>query len=155
MGALLTTFPIAQSIKQASYQQAMFRWGLVFSVIGILAAQGLRRPSAIGPNPASDRGSLRTAPATSCRPSQMLRTPTFWLMFMMMTMMSTAGLMVTSQMAAFTRDFGMAGALQGIGSVLGGPVAAQVHDASGTWMPVLAMIIAMNFATAFLAGVAL
>ena len=41
----------------------------------------------------------------------MLRTPIFWLMFVMMTMMSTAGLMVTSQMAAFTRDFGMANAI--------------------------------------------
>src|ERR1700754_5100640 len=39
---------------------------------------------------------------------QMLRTPLFWLMFMMMTMMSTSGLMVTSQMAAFSRDFGVA-----------------------------------------------
>src|SRR5262249_32746976 len=44
-------------------------------------------------------------------PMQMLRTPVFWLMFAMMTMMSTTGLMVTSQMAAFTRDFGMAGVL--------------------------------------------
>src|SRR6187455_319434 len=30
MGALLTTFPIAASMKEASYQQALFRWGLVF-----------------------------------------------------------------------------------------------------------------------------
>ena len=188
----------------------------------------------------------------------MLRTPIFWLMFGMMTMMSTAGLMVTSQMAAFTRDFGMANAVvfglpllplalsvdrvmngvtrpffgwlsdrigrentmviafslegtamtlwlltrshpalfvimsgvvlfgwgeifslfpstltdtygtkyattnygflymaQGIGSVLGGPVAALLHDAYGSWMPVFAIIIVMNFATALLAGVAL
>src|SRR6202020_1220740 len=35
-------------------------------------------------------------------------TPIFWLMFLMMTMMSTSGLMVISQMVAFTRDFGMA-----------------------------------------------
>ena len=34
----------------------------------------------------------------------MLGTPIFWLMFAMMTMMSTTGLMVTSQMGAFTRD---------------------------------------------------
>jgi MFS family permease len=39
----------------------------------------------------------------------MLRTPLFWLMFVMMSMMATSGLMVTSQMAIFTRDFGMAG----------------------------------------------
>src|SRR5256885_7097494 len=45
MGALLTTFPIAASINVASYQQALFRWGLVFSAVGVLAAQGLRRPA--------------------------------------------------------------------------------------------------------------
>jgi len=39
--------------------------------------------------------------------------------------------------------------------VLGGPVAALVHDAYGSWMPVFAIIIAMNFATALLAGVVL
>jgi OFA family oxalate/formate antiporter-like MFS transporter len=258
MGALITTFPIAESMKDGSYQQAMFRWGLVFSAVGILAAQGLRRPAASEGSLAGYRGGLRSAQPVNYRPTQMLRTPIFWLMFVMMTMMSTAGLMVTSQMAAFTRDFGMAGALvfglpllplalsldrimngvtrpffgwlsdrigrentmviaftlegvamtlwlftrsspiafvllsglvlfawgeifslfpstltdtygakfattnygflymaQGIGSVLGGPVAAQVHDAFGSWMPVFAIIIAMNFATALLAGVAL
>jgi hypothetical protein len=34
-------------------------------------------------------------------------------------------------------------------------VAALVHDGYGTWMPVFGIIIAMNFATAFLAGVVL
>jgi OFA family oxalate/formate antiporter-like MFS transporter len=256
MGALLTTFPIAESMKEASYQQALFRWGLVFMTVGILAAQGLRRP----PELRTVRGESRipNPESRNYRPAEMLRTPIFWLMFIMMTMMSTAGLMVTSQMAAFTRDFGMANAIvfglpllplalsldritngltrpffgwlsdrigrentmviaftlegvamtlwlftrsnpaafvlmsgvvlfawgeifslfpstltdtygakhattnygflymaQGIGSVLGGPVAALVHDASGSWMPVFAIIIAMNFATALLAGVAL
>jgi MFS family permease len=41
------------------------------------------------------------------RPSEMLKTPLFWLMFVMMTMMSTSGLMVTSQMASFAADFGV------------------------------------------------
>ncbi|MGC4049050.1 MAG: hypothetical protein QM757_05990 [Paludibaculum sp.] len=41
-------------------------------------------------------------------PLQMLGNPIFSLMFVMMTMMSTSGLMVISQMAAFTRDFGIA-----------------------------------------------
>jgi OFA family oxalate/formate antiporter-like MFS transporter len=38
----------------------------------------------------------------------MLRTPLFWLLFAMMTMMSTGGLMVISQFSAFARDFGVA-----------------------------------------------
>ena len=50
MGALLTTFPIAASMKEASYQQALFRWGLVFIAVGILAAQGLRPARRADPN---------------------------------------------------------------------------------------------------------
>ena len=41
----------------------------------------------------------------------MVKNPIFWLMFVMMTMMSTSGLMVTSQLAAFAKD-------AGIGSVM-------------------------------------
>ena len=37
----------------------------------------------------------------------MLRTNVFWLMFVMMTMMSTGGLMVISQFARFAQDFGV------------------------------------------------
>jgi len=273
MGALLTTFPIAELLKESGYQQALVRYGWIFVAVGVLAAQGLRaaNPKFQIPNPKSQSGSRFPAPgsrhtrgadlsrsANDFRPTEMLRTPIFWLMFVMMTMMSTAGLMVTSQMAAFTRDFGMANAVvfglpllplalsvdrvmngvtrpffgwlsdrigrentmviafslegtamtlwlltrshpalfvimsgvvlfgwgeifslfpstltdtygtkyattnygflymaQGIGSVLGGPVAALLHDAYGSWMPVFAIIIVMNFATALLAGLML
>lgn len=260
MGALLTTFPVSAMLKDAGYQQALVRFGLIFIAVGVLAAQGLRRPTPDTQLPTPKASTLHHTVGTSANytPTQMLRTPIFWLMFVMMTMMSTAGLMVTSQMAAFTRDFGMAEALvfglpllplalsldritngltrpffgwlsdrigrettmviafaleggamtlwlftrshpvafvlmsgvvlfgwgeifslfpstltdtygtrhattnygflymaQGIGSVLGGPVAALVHDAHGSWMPVFAIIIAMNFATALLAGLVL
>ena len=259
MGAILTTFPISGTLKDAGYEQALARYGLVFMVVGVVAAQGLRAPIQ-KPQPASlDALKARAShPSASFTPRQMLQTPIFWLMFVMMTMMSTAGLMVTSQIAAFTRDFGMANALvfglpllplalsvdritngltrpffgwlsdqigrehtmviaftlegtamiawlftrsnpaifvvmsgvvlfgwgeifslfpstltdtygaghattnygflyiaQGVGSVLGGPVAALMHDAFRSWMPVFTIIISMNFATALLAGLAL
>ena len=118
MGALLTTFPIAELLKEASYQQALCASGLIFIAVGVIAAQGLRRRKSQAPNrqirQAPDRESANRPESTELpagRPAEMLRTPIFWLMFVMMTMMSTAGLMVTSQMAAFTRDFGMANAL--------------------------------------------
>jgi OFA family oxalate/formate antiporter-like MFS transporter len=258
-GAVLTTFPIAQAIHAVSYQHALLRFGLAFGVIGLAAAQGLRRPDAAGP--AFDSGRTRRRQPESVRsfaPGEMLRTPIFWLMFLMMTMMSTSGLMVISQMGAFTKDFGMAAILvfglpvlplalsldrvtngltrpffgwvsdrvgrentmvlafslegvamivwlltrtspvvfvlmsgivffgwgeifslfpstltdtygarhatsnygflyiaQGVGSVLGGPVAALLHEATGSWIPVFEAIIAMNFATAILAQFAL
>ena len=253
MGALLTTFPVAELLKDEGYQAALVLYGWIFAVVGVIAAQGLRSA-----NQAPRKGAPYKREGHGYRPAEMLRTPIFWLMFVMMTMMSTAGLMVTSQMAAFTRDFGIANAVvfglpllplalsidritngltrpffgwlsdqigrentmviaftlegaamtlwlftrshpalfvvmsgivlfgwgeifslfpstltdtygtrhattnygflymaQGVGSVLGGPVAAVLHDAYGSWMPVFGIIIAMNFATAFLAGVVL
>jgi MFS transporter, OFA family, oxalate/formate antiporter len=256
MGAILTTFPISSTLKDTGYEQALARYGLIFIVVGVIAAQGLRAPAVNSKSAAGKPGAENSG--SNYRPLEMLRTPIFWLMFIMMTMMSTAGLMVTSQIAAFTRDFGMANALvfglpllplalsidrvtngltrpffgwlsdqigrentmviafalegtamtgwlftrsnpavfvvmsgvvlfgwgeifslfpstltdtygtrhattnygflymaQGVGSVLGGPVAALVHDAFRSWMPVFAIIIVMNFATALLAGLAL
>jgi OFA family oxalate/formate antiporter-like MFS transporter len=40
---------------------------------------------------------------------------------------------------------------QGIGSVLGGPVAALIHDTAGSWLPVFGLIISMDALTAILA----
>ncbi|WP_408488947.1 oxalate/formate MFS antiporter [Paraburkholderia sediminicola] len=105
MGAIVTTFPISASLATHGVESTLWLYGIIFAVVGLLASQGLRVP------PAADSiGSAvsRTAVATrDYRPSEMLRTPLFWLMFVMMTMMSTSGLMVTSQMASFATDFGV------------------------------------------------
>ena len=50
-----------------------------------------------------------------------------------------------------TANYGCLYMAQGVGSVLGGPVAALLHDSTGSWLPVFAVIIAMDFATAGLA----
>ncbi len=50
-----------------------------------------------------------------------------------------------------TTNYGFLYMAQGIGSVLGGPVAAMIYVASGSWMPVFALIIAMDVITALLA----
>ncbi len=258
IGALLTTFPIAAVLRESTYQDALTRFGLVFGAVGLLAAQGLRRPDAAWlmawNQKARAAGGATAGPPIDVAPSEMLGTRIFWLMFLMMTMMSTTGLMVISQMGAITRDFGMADTMvfgmavlplalsldritngatrpffgyisdrfgrentmliafalegvamtlwlltrespvlfvllsgvvffgwgeifslfpstltdtfgtkhatanygclymaQGVGSVLGGPVAAMLHEATGSWIPVFAVIITMDFATAALA----
>ena len=40
---------------------------------------------------------------------------------------------------------------QGVGSLLGGPVAALIHDAAGSWVPVFGIAIALDLITAALA----
>ncbi len=251
MGALMTTFPIDNMIKSSGYAQTLVTFGLILGAIGVAAALGLRTPttSDVLPPPVD---TIATGKDTS--PKEMLKTPVFWLMFAMMTMMSTGGLMVTSNFANFAREFGVADIIlfgvaalplaltvdrilngftrpffgwvsdrigrentmgiafileaiailllllfrdnayafvllsglvffgwgeifslfpstltdtfgtkqattnygflymsQGIGSVLGGPVAAMIHDSAGSWIPVFVIVIVADVVTGLLA----
>src|ERR1700722_19839020 len=106
-GAIATTFPIDAMLKSAGYQHTLVVFGIVLGLVGAAAALAMRPPNG---------GDVLPAPAIShvgrdVSPRQMLRTPVFWLLFAMMTMMSTGGLMIISQFAAFSRDFGVANVL--------------------------------------------
>jgi MFS transporter, OFA family, oxalate/formate antiporter len=107
IGAIITTYPIASAISGVGYQQTLISFGVIFGVVGLLAAQGMRRP----PETPSRTSGPPTLPGMGVGPSTMLLSPIFWVMFLMMTMMSTSGLMVISQMAAFAKDFGVANAM--------------------------------------------
>jgi MFS transporter, OFA family, oxalate/formate antiporter len=247
LGALFTTIPINAMIVSSGHGSALVVFGLILGGIGMIAALFLRNPK-----PTETAGP--PLPATGTNPREMLRSPIFWLMFLMMTMMSTGGLMVTSQFAAFAGDFGVADTIvlgfaaiplaltfdrlangfcrpffgwvsdrigrentmglafgleacavalmlvfrenavlfvllsglvffgwgeifslfpstltdtfgekhattnygflymaQGIGSILGGPLAAQLRKTSGSWLPVFGLVIVMDIATALLA----
>jgi OFA family oxalate/formate antiporter-like MFS transporter len=253
-GAILTTFPIDSMLKSAGYQHTLVVFGFVLGIVGALAALAMRMPRAEEKLPTP---SVMSA-AKDLAPKEMLRTPVFWLMFIMMTMMSTGGLMIISQFAAFSRDFGVTKVMvfglaalpfaltfdritngltrpffgwvsdrigrentmaiaflleaaavsamvllrdntllfvllsgvvffgwgeifslfpstltdtfgtkfsttnygflymaQGVGSVLGGPLAALLHDKTGSWLPVFAIIITMDVLTGILALIAL
>ncbi|ANN71775.1 oxalate/formate MFS antiporter [Bordetella bronchialis] len=104
MGAILTTFPIANALASAGLETTLWQFGALFAVIGVIAAQGLRSPA----EPEAAASAAATGGPAGLAPREMLKQPLFWLMFAMMTMMSTSGLMVTSQMASFARDFGVA-----------------------------------------------
>jgi oxalate/formate antiporter len=102
-GAILTTFPIDAMMKASGYQHTLIVFGAIFAVVGLVAALFLREPETLGAAP----DTLETAAATGYSPAQMLRTPVFWLMFIMMSMMSTGGLMVITQFKAFAKSFGI------------------------------------------------
>jgi OFA family oxalate/formate antiporter-like MFS transporter len=54
-----------------------------------------------------------------------------------------------------TTNYGFLYIAQGVGSVLGGPVAAYIHDWTGSWLPVFGSIITLDVLTAILALTAL
>ena len=103
-GALLTTFPIDTMIKTSGASQTLLTFGLILGGIGTVAALLLRVPSTTEVRSGTE---LKTGAA----PNVMLRSPIFWLMFVMMTMMSTGGLMVVSNFKSFATDFGLGKAL--------------------------------------------
>jgi OFA family oxalate/formate antiporter-like MFS transporter len=107
MGAMLTTFPISSMLASSGAPMTLIVFGVILGSVGVLAALGLHEPRA----GEARAPAARRAQAEDVPPVKMLKTPIFWLMFVMMTMMSTGGLMVTSNFANFARDFGVADVL--------------------------------------------
>ena len=111
-GAIFTSFPIDSMIRSAGYAHTLVVWGIIQGVIGIIAAQGLRvppdswQPAGFTPATATTMQSKH-----SSTPGQMLQSPTFWLLFLMMSMMSTSGLMVVSNVGPFAKEYNVADAL--------------------------------------------
>src|SRR6185437_3112565 len=111
-GAIFTSFPIDSMIKSAGYAHTLIVWGIIQGAIGIIAAQGLRLP----PESWLPAGYVPAAASTmqsrrSYTPAEILRSPVFWLLFLMMSMMSTSGLMVVSNVGPFAKEFNVANVL--------------------------------------------
>jgi OFA family oxalate/formate antiporter-like MFS transporter len=107
-GAFFTSFPIDSMIKSSGYAQTFILWGVIQGIIGIIAAQWLKTPpddyqvSAAAPTAAVAQAHR------SYSPREMLKSPVFYLLFLMMSMMSTSGLMVVFNVGPFAKDFGVA-----------------------------------------------
>src|SRR6476659_8211173 len=111
-GAIFTSFPIDSMIKSSGYAHTLVVWGIIQGVIGIVAAQWLRVPPE-GWQPAGY--TVATASTAQSRrsytPQEMLKSPVFYLLFIMMSLMSTSGLMVTSNVGPFANEYHVAQAM--------------------------------------------
>src|SRR3984957_5059695 len=112
-GAFFTSFPIDSMIKSSGYAYTLVVWGCVQAVIGVLAAQWLHTPpeSYAVPSAAQATPVAAQQAGRSFTPQEMLRSPIFYLLFVMMSMMSTSGLMVVFNVGPFAKDFGVANAM--------------------------------------------
>jgi len=109
-GAIFTSFPVDSMIKSSGYAHTLIVWGIIQGVIGILAAQWLRVPpeNYHVPDTASTATIAAEQTKRSYTPAEMLRNPIFWLLFVMMSMMSTSGLMVVFNVGPFANDYKVA-----------------------------------------------
>jgi oxalate/formate antiporter len=111
-GAFFTSFPIDSMIKGSGYAHTLIVWGVIQGVIGIAAAQWLRvPPEGWAPEGYTPATASTVQARRSFTPAEMLRSPVFWLLFFMMSLMSTSGLMVTSNVGPFANEYHVAQAM--------------------------------------------
>ena len=109
-GAFFTSFPIDSMIKSSGYERTLLVWGIIQAAIGVAAALGLRVPPE-GYRPEgfdAETVQLEMQSRRSYSPKEMLQNPIFYLLFIMMAMMSTSGLMVVSNVGPFANEYKVA-----------------------------------------------
>jgi OFA family oxalate/formate antiporter-like MFS transporter len=105
-GAALTVVPIAHMIAANGYQSAFFSFGIGQGLIVIVLAFFLRKPSQVMPVARKKLNLPQTR--FDFTPSQVLRTPVFWVMYLVFVMVAAGGLMVAAQIAPIAHDFKIA-----------------------------------------------
>jgi MFS transporter, OFA family, oxalate/formate antiporter len=104
-GAAATVVPIREVILSHGYQSAFLWFGLVQGGVILVASQFLRAPKVhaaaivTGPNLQAPR---------SFKPLETLKTPLFWVLYLMFVLVAAGGLIVTAQLASIAADFGVA-----------------------------------------------
>jgi OFA family oxalate/formate antiporter-like MFS transporter len=108
-GSAFTVSPLVSMIASAGYQSTFIRWGIIQGVVVVVAAMFLQAPPAgwlpkTWRTKGSDEVKKRQSPV-DFKSSEMAATPHFWLMYVMMVMVGTGGLMATAQLAPMATDY--------------------------------------------------
>jgi len=105
-GSALTIVPIFYMIQSSGYQATFFKFGLLQGGIVLIASAFLRAPRR-GDVPAAVQSQVSQS-GRDFTWGEMVRTPAFWLMYVMFTMVATGGLMATAQLGPMANDYKVA-----------------------------------------------
>jgi OFA family oxalate/formate antiporter-like MFS transporter len=106
-GSALTVIPIANMISSSGYQSAFLWFGLGQGIIVVLVSLFLKAPQA-GEVPLPVSPTVQQT-RRDYEPMQVLKTPVFWVMYLMFVMVGAGGLMATAQLAPIAKDFNVDG----------------------------------------------
>jgi OFA family oxalate/formate antiporter-like MFS transporter len=124
-GAAITIGPISKMINSSGYEQAFFTFGLIQGAIVFVMAWGLL----VAPPSLAVAKTKVTQTAHGYTPAQVLRSPCFWVMYLMFVLIAAGGLTMAASMAPIAKDFHIEKA----------PV-----DLFGVVMPALVFALALN-----------
>lgn len=107
-GSALTIVPIAAMIRTNGYEETFLTFGLIQGLIVVLLGCALFAPPAsmlLAPTKLAPGAGKHQA-----TPGEMVKSPIFWLMYLMFVLMGAGGLMATAQLAPIAKDFQVADA---------------------------------------------
>ena len=105
-GAALTVVPIANMIVASGYQSAFLYFGIGQGLVVFILALFIRAPSVAVPIVKKKLNLPQTK--VDFTPPQVLRTPIFWIMYLVFVMVASGGLMAAAQIAPIAHDFKIA-----------------------------------------------
>jgi OFA family oxalate/formate antiporter-like MFS transporter len=102
-GSALTIIPISAFIKSSGYEAAFLYFGLGQGAVVFLLSWFLTRA------PKAEKMAISTINVQQTKrdysPAQVLRSPVFWVMYLMFVMVAAGGLMATAQLGPIAKDF--------------------------------------------------
>jgi MFS transporter, OFA family, oxalate/formate antiporter len=106
MGSAATIIPIANMIKSSGYEHTFMTFGLFQGIVVVIVGFLIMAPAA-----GFFTSAPKIAPGASryqATPWEMLKTPVFWVMYVMFILMAAGGLMATAQLAPIAKDYKVA-----------------------------------------------
>jgi OFA family oxalate/formate antiporter-like MFS transporter len=104
IGSALTIIPIQAMISTHGYQNTFFTFGIGQGLVVVLLSLLLFAPQP-GQAPEASTSRFVQQGHIQYKPLQVLREPTFWVMYVMFVLMAAGGLMATAQLKPIAKDF--------------------------------------------------
>jgi OFA family oxalate/formate antiporter-like MFS transporter len=103
-GSALTIIPISNMIASSGFQATFLAFGIGQGVIVFVLGWILRAPQR-GEVPAATQQAHLRQTDRDASPAQVLRSPIFWVMYLMFVLVGAGGLMATANLAPIAKDF--------------------------------------------------
>jgi OFA family oxalate/formate antiporter-like MFS transporter len=110
-GTALTALPIDRMIKSSGYRSAFITFGIIQGIVVLVAAQFIKMPPA-GWLPAgweAIKAKVQRKVVQSmcdCTPREMLKSGSFYLLYLMMALVTASGLMLSAQLKPIAVSYG-------------------------------------------------
>jgi len=102
-GAAISVVPLTLMIKSSGYEHTFFIFGLILGGVILVASMLLLKPPQSKPAELAKPNVLQGT--REYTPAQVLRSPVFWVMYVMFVLVASGGLTAVAQLGSIAKDF--------------------------------------------------